>query len=147
MIADRLATQRSQQVEASARRSRAHILICMTMSAYAVTVTGTFSQAMRLMRKHDPQLREDGFAMLEPIAADVLPQLIAAFEDESDHGLRCWLLELIGDARSESALPVFIKELTSDDESIGDWARRGLEQLDTKEARTILWQDSQNQAR
>jgi hypothetical protein len=33
---------------------------------------------MRLVRKHDPQLREDGFAMLTPVAADVLPQLIAA---------------------------------------------------------------------
>jgi HEAT repeats len=110
-------------------------------------VTDTFSQAMRLMRKHDPQLREDGFAMLGPIATDVLPQLIAAFEEESDHGLRCWLLELIGDSRSESALPVLIRELTSDDESIRGWARRGLEQLDTKEARTILWRDSRNEAR
>ena len=69
--------------------------------AYAVRVTDTFSQAMRLMRKHDPQLQEDGFAMLQPIAGDVLPQLIEAFETESDRGLRCWLLELIGDARSE----------------------------------------------
>jgi hypothetical protein len=116
-------------------------------SAYAVTLTDTFSQGMHLMRKHDPQLKEDGFAMLEPIAADVLPQLIAAFEEESDHGLRCWLLELIGDARSESALPVFTKELASDDESIRHWARRGLEQLETKEAQTILWRDSQSQAR
>jgi thymidylate synthase ThyX len=71
-----------------------------------VTVTDAFSQAMRLMRKHDPQLREDGFAMLKPIAADVLPQLIAVFEEESDHGLRCWLLEMIGDARSERVASV-----------------------------------------
>ena len=99
------------------------------------------------MRKHDPQLREDGFAMVKPIAADVLPQLISAFYEESDHGLRCWLLQLIGDARSQSALPVLIKELTSDDESIRAWAGRGLEQLDTKEARTILWRASQNEAR
>jgi thymidylate synthase ThyX len=110
-------------------------------------VTDTFSQAMRLMRKHDPQLRENGFAMLEPIAADVLPQLIAAFEEEPDQGLRCWLLELIGDARSDSALPLLVKELASGDESIRDWARRGLEQLDTKDARTILWRDAQNEAR
>ena len=112
-----------------------------------MTVTDAFAQAMRLMRKHDPQLQEDGFAMLKPIAANVLPQLIEAFEEESDHGLRCWLLELIGDARSESALPVLTKELASEDESIRDWARRGLEQLDIKEARTILRRDSQNETR
>jgi thymidylate synthase ThyX len=68
--------------------------------AYPVKVTDTFGQAMRMMRKHDPQVQEDGFAILEPIAADVLPRLIAAFNDEPDHGLRCWLLELIGNARA-----------------------------------------------
>jgi hypothetical protein len=72
-----------------------------------VTVVDTFSKAMRLMRKHDPQSQEDGFGMLEPIAAEVLPQLIAEFEAESDHGLRCWLLELIGHAQSPNALPSF----------------------------------------
>ncbi|MDX6480388.1 MAG: hypothetical protein QOG85_898 [Gaiellaceae bacterium] len=82
--------------------------------------------------------------MLEPIAADILPQLIEAFDSESDHGLRCWLLELIGKARSEDALPILSRELHSGDESIRDWARRGLEQLNTKEARTLLWQDAEN---
>src|SRR5262245_38940176 len=101
---------------------------------------------MRLMRKHDPQLREDRFGMLEPIAAEVLPQLIEAFETESDHGLRCWLLELIGRARSERAMPVLVRELGSEDESIRDWARRRLKQLDTKEARTVLCRDAQNQS-
>ena len=99
------------------------------------------------MRKHDPQQQVDGFGMLEPIAAHVLPQLIEAFEAEPDHGLRCWLLELIGHARSERALPVLARELASEDESIRDWARRGLDQLDTKESRTVLWRDSQNRAR
>jgi len=115
--------------------------------AYAVMVTDTFGRAMRLMHKHDPQRREDGFAMLEPIAADVLPKLIAAFNEEPDHGLRCWLLELIGSARSESALPVLIREMGSNDESLRHWARRGLEQLDTKEAQTALRRESVNEAR
>jgi hypothetical protein len=115
--------------------------------AYAVTVTDTFGRALRLMHKHDPQMQEDGFAMLEPIAADVLPQLIAAFNEELDHGLRCWLLQLIGSARSESALPILIKEMGSNDEPLRHWARRGLEQLDTKEARTALRRESENEAR
>lgn len=107
-------------------------------------MTDTFRAAMRLMRKNDPQLQEDGFHTLLPVASDVLPQLIEEYQAESDHGLRCWLLELIGQARSPDALPILSQELRSDNESIRDWARRGLEKLDTKEARTLLWQDGQN---
>lgn len=116
------------------------------VSTYAGVVVDTFADAMRLMRKHDPQLQEDGFDMLKRIAPDVLPRLIDEFEAEPDHGLRCWLLELIGLARSPAALSTLSKELTSGDESLRDRARRGLEQLGTKEARTILWRDSENQS-
>lgn len=115
--------------------------------AYAVTVVDTFSKAMRLMRKHDPQSQEDGFGMLEPIAAEVLPQLIAEFETESDHALRCWLLELIGHAQSPNAVPILSRELGNNDDSLRDWARRGLERMDTSEARAVLWRDAQNQSR
>jgi hypothetical protein len=104
-----------------------------------------FERAMQLMRKRDPQLRVDGFGMLQPVAADVLPQLMQAYKAEDDHGLGCWLLELIGDAESEAALPVLIRELSSTDESIRSWARRGLQRLGTKEARTALWRDEQEQ--
>ncbi len=109
-------------------------------------VTDQFSVAMRLMRKHNPQLQEHGFAMLAPLASDELPRLIKAYETETDHVLRRWLLELIGGARSERATPVLARALDDDDESIRDWARRGLEQLDSKEARTILWRRSQAEA-
>jgi hypothetical protein len=74
----------------------------------------TFAVAMRLMRKRDAQLREDGFATLRPIAADVLP--------------------------------VLARELRGRDESLRVWARRGLEMLNTKEARTILWREDTNRA-
>jgi hypothetical protein len=64
-------------------------------------VTKRFQQAMRLMRRHDPQAREDGFHLLLPHAAEHTDELIAEFSQERhDHGLRCWLLELIGQARS-----------------------------------------------
>ncbi|MEZ0580613.1 HEAT repeat domain-containing protein [Nocardioides sp. MH1] len=107
-------------------------------------MTDTFRAAMRLMRKRDPQGQEDGFHTLLPVASDVLPQLVEEYRAEPDPGLRRWLLELIGEARSTDALPILAQELGSEDESIRDWARRGLEKLDTKEARTLLWQDGQN---
>ena len=98
---------------------------------------------MRLMRKHDPQLREDGFEYLRPRAADHVDELISSFAAEQDHGLRCWLLELIGLARSETALPLFAGLLADPDESFREWARHGLELLDSKEARTLLWKSQQ----
>jgi hypothetical protein len=112
--------------------------------ASMMPVTQRFREAMRLMRKHDPQLQEDGFHLLLPHAADHLGELIAEFEQEQDHGLRCWLLELIGHARSPDALPVLGSQLHSSDESLHDWAVRRLKKLDTHEARTLLFRASAN---
>lgn len=95
---------------------------------------------MKLMRKQDPQLREDGFGLMHQIAPDHIADLITAFREESDHGLRCWLIELIGSARSVDALPFLQAQLVSADGSIRSWAMRGLEQLDMKEARRALWE-------
>jgi HEAT repeat protein len=102
-------------------------------------VTKRFQHAMRLMRRHDPQAQEDGFQLLRPHAAEPVDELITAFAEEPDHGLRCWLLELIGEARSVDALPLLAEQLSSDDESISGWAVRGLEELGTKQAREQLW--------
>jgi hypothetical protein len=60
-----------------------------------------FREAMRLMRDH-------------------LDELVTQFEQEDDHGLRCWLLELIGAARSPGGLPVLSAQLASNDESLRD---------------------------
>ena len=104
-----------------------------------------FHEAMRLMRSHDPQSREYGFYQLLPHAADHLDELVMQFEQETDdHGLRCWLLELIGAARSPAALPVLSAQLVSNDESLRNWAVTGLKKLDTPEARTLLWRARAN---
>ncbi|QUQ70560.1 HEAT repeat domain-containing protein [Kutzneria sp. CA-103260] len=96
----------------------------------------TFRDAMRLMRKHNPQLQEDGFHLLRPHAAEHVDALVAEFQAErDDHGLRCWLLELIGEARSEAARPVLMELLTDEDEAFRGWAERGLELLVSKESR------------
>jgi hypothetical protein len=79
------------------------------------------------MRSHDPQRREEGFRHLLEHAAEHLDQLIEQFEQEKDdHGLRCcWLLELIGEARSPEAMPLLTAQLGSDDESLRNWAAAG----------------------
>jgi hypothetical protein len=99
-----------------------------------------YAEAMRLMRKHNPQSREDGFGLMLRHATEHVERLIDEFRAEADdHGLRCWLLELIGEARSETALPLLAELLADEDESSRAWARRGLELLDTKESRRLLW--------
>lgn len=94
---------------------------------------------MRLMRRHNPQDREDGFALLRPHAAEHLDQLIAEFnQEQADHGLRLWLLELIGAARSPQALPLLVEQLHNDNERLRSRAVSGLEKLNTKPARYEL---------
>jgi hypothetical protein len=99
-----------------------------------------FAKCMALMRKRDPQAQEDGFHWLLPHAGEYVPELIEAFGQEADQGLRCWLLELIGAARSPDAFDFLAGQLRSTDPRFRAWAIRGLRALGTKEARTLLWQ-------
>ena len=101
-------------------------------------VANEFQHAMRLMCSRDPQKQEDGFQVLRLHAAQHLEALITEFHRESAHGLRCWLLELIGEARSADALSVLTAQLHGDDESLRSWAVEGLERLDTRPARRQL---------
>jgi hypothetical protein len=99
-----------------------------------------FERALRQVRRRDPQAAEDGFSRLRALAADHVDDLVAAFAREPDRGVRCWLLELVGEARSPRAFALLAAELGSDDESIRSWAERGLRLLDTPDARRLLWQ-------
>ena len=97
-----------------------------------------FERAMRLMRRHDPQVQEHGFGLLADSAALHLPRLIEAFDTEPDIGIRRWLIELIALADDERALSVLEQSLQDDDESVRDWAVRGLQRIGNREARVAL---------
>jgi hypothetical protein len=98
-----------------------------------------YEKCLALMRKHDPQLKEDGFHLLLPHAAAHIDALMRDFRDETDHGLRCWLLELIGHAETELALDLLVEQLGSSDHSLRDWAIRGLQQLNSAQSRKALF--------
>lgn len=98
-----------------------------------------FDHCMWMMRRHDPAIQEDGFHALLPHAGDYIHELIREFRAETDHGLRCWLLELIGEARSDDAFDLLAEELRGPDESLRLWAIYGLEALGSKPARRLLW--------
>jgi len=99
-----------------------------------------FQECMRLMRKHDAQLQEDGFHFLLPHAHEYVAQLIDEFSHEADPGLRYWLLELLAEAKDPNALSLFLEYLQSDERSLKAIAVHGLKQLNTKEARRALWE-------
>ncbi|GII54732.1 hypothetical protein Pth03_31210 [Planotetraspora thailandica] len=100
---------------------------------------------MQLMRRSDPQEQEDGFHSLRPYAAEHVEELIAEFRAEHrNHGLRCWLLELIAEARRPEALPLLAEMVQSEDEPLRDRAVRGLTALGTKETRHVLWRERAN---
>lgn len=96
-----------------------------------------FARGMAMIHKHDPQVKEGGFGLVKGVAAAHVHELIGAYTDETDRGVRCWLLESLGEARSSEALPVIVDALASPDDSIRDWGQAGLEKLDTKDARTL----------
>lgn len=103
-----------------------------------------FAQALESMRSRDTQVSTRGFDFLREHADAYVDELIEEFGRERDDELRCWLLELISEARSPSALRVLAGQLESDDESLRFWAVRGLEMLDTREARHELYQARSN---
>lgn len=103
-------------------------------------VSNEFGEAMWLMRCRDPQMAEDGFARLRVVVAEHVGELIDEYRRETEHGVWCWLLELIGLTRSAEAFDLLAAELGAGDESLTGWAMRGLELMDSKQARRLLWQ-------
>ena len=95
---------------------------------------------MRMMRKRDAATQEDGFHWLLARAREILPELIIEFRKERDHGLRCWLLELIGEAHDPRAFELLVEYLHCEDELLRDWAITGLNALNTREARKALFE-------
>jgi len=67
--------------------------------------------------------------MLRPRAREHIADLITEFEHETEPGLRRWLLELIGDAQDERALPLLARQLGSPDEALRSRAITGVEKL------------------
>ncbi|MFL6051836.1 MAG: HEAT repeat domain-containing protein [Actinoallomurus sp.] len=96
------------------------------------------ARALQSMRSPDPALRAQGFDFLREHADAYVDEIADAFGEERDDELRCLLLELLAEARSPRALAVLADQLDSDDESLRFWATRGLEMLDSADARQAL---------
>ena len=99
-----------------------------------------FRACMTMMRKRNALTQEEGYHALLPRVVEFVPELMKEFRREQDHGLRCWLLHLIGEARDKRALDLLIEQLHSTDESLRHQAIWGLQHLDTAETRKALFE-------
>jgi len=95
---------------------------------------------MKMMRSHEAETKEEGYHSLLPHASEHIPELLVAFQAEQNHGLRCWLFELLGAARSPDLLPLFANALKGEDWALSSQAFRSLRMLDTKEARRLMFE-------
>lgn len=93
-----------------------------------------------MMRRRNAWIAEQGFHELLPRANEHAEALMAAFAAETHHGVRCCLLELIGEARAERAFDLLCEQFRSSDEALRGWAVRGLQLLDTPAARKFLYE-------
>jgi HEAT repeat protein len=67
-------------------------------------------------------------------------EVIKEFLDERDDQVRRILLAIISEAKLPESLPVFVKLLRSEDESLRYSSELGLRNLDTPESRKALWE-------
>ena len=100
-----------------------------------------FTACMAMMRKRNAAIQEDGFFWLKPRAGQFVSELLSEYRSETDLGLRCWLLELLAEARAPETLDVFVEALHDGHCNVQHRALRCIQTLDTHEARQVLWNE------
>lgn len=99
-----------------------------------------FDCCLQMLRSKNAMIQEEGFYDLAQHAGEYLEELLTAFCTEENRGMRSWLLEIIGYAKSPRTFPIFLEYLHSSDDSLRCWAEYGLAKLGTtREGRRLLW--------
>jgi hypothetical protein len=100
----------------------------------------SLAECVAMMRSRNALRAEEGFHALLPRAKEHVRELMEAFGVEEHHGVRCWILELIGEARAEEAFELLRQQTDCGDEALQDWAVQGLRKLDSHNARKFLFE-------
>ena len=100
-----------------------------------------FEKCMAMMRRRNAAIQEDGYHWLLPRSREFVPELVREYSAEQDQGLRCWLLELLAEARAPELLDLFRGALHDGHEGVQDRGVMGRRKLDTAEARSVLWDE------
>lgn len=98
------------------------------------------TRGFHLLRHSKGAYWEAVFGDFRTHAPELLDELIRAAQDESQADIRWMLLEIIGSTASPKALSLFATYLLDQDEKVRRWSAYGLRELNTREARKVLWE-------
>lgn len=96
-----------------------------------------FERCVEFIRSRDSAVMEDGFAWLEPRAAEFTAELIQLAAGEPDPYVRGMLVELLGATHDPRALPALAGELRHPNRRVREWAVLALESLGVPEAAAL----------
>lgn len=99
-----------------------------------------FKDFLKLLRSNNSFSRDEAYFMLLPFVNQFIPELKAAFETEPKVISKIYLMQLLEEAKSPELLEFFQKNLSHEEEAIRDCALHGLEKINTKEAKRIVWE-------
>jgi HEAT repeat protein len=100
---------------------------------------GNFERSLNLMRSKDPQLSEDGFSLLGPLAREHIEGLMAEYRRPGISD-QYWILELIADSGSDRAFDLLVEALDHEREEVRWRAATALKGLGSKPARRLLFE-------
>jgi|GEM_PF-3994899 len=98
----------------------------------------SFAVCMEFMCHPDPEKKQHGFHALRQNVATFLPLILHALERETNHGIQCWLLELVVIGKEPSTIPLLASYLYHKDDSLRYWAKTGLKDFGTRQALRII---------
>lgn len=104
----------------------------------ARAVPEVFQQAMQLMRRRDPQDRENGFAPARDHAAELVDELLAEFARESGSWTVLLAARTDWTGQVRTCLAHLGRAASRARKALRSWARIGLESLGTAAARREL---------
>src|SRR6185312_2694678 len=99
-----------------------------------------FEACLTMIKSRDGALAEAGFQLMRPHASEYVDQLITAFWEAESPGLQYWLLELIGESSSQTAISFLVGRLHGERDDLRRGATFALQKLNTKDARRALWE-------
>lgn len=105
-----------------------------------------WSYGTRASHSHAQGARADVIAYeLADNAVECLPELIAAYRDAANDDVRLYVMRALEIAKPPEAVAFMVEVLRSGDAACAAYAERALKEIDTREARTALWDATHSQ--
>ncbi|MBT9456998.1 MAG: HEAT repeat domain-containing protein [Burkholderiaceae bacterium] len=81
------------------------------------------------IRSSDPMTFENAYFGARPVGPDVVPRIVAELQNSTDSYTRGKFCELLGEMGDLAVLPILVRELEHQDETVRTWAANAIEEL------------------